>query len=73
VPGQHLSHQPSAESTFTVPEPGAAVPESDPLRPYRVHEFLSRHDQGKRRGRAEIDVLDTDVPEVGDPAPERER
>jgi hypothetical protein len=74
VPGQHLSHQPSAEAAFVVPDARAPVPESDPLRPYRVHEFLSRHDQGKRRGRAEIDVLDTDdVPEVGDPAPERER
>jgi hypothetical protein len=38
------------------------------MRPYRVHEFLTRHDQGKRRGRAETDVLET-----GDPAAESER
>ena len=29
--------------------------ETDPLRPYRVHELLTRHDLGKRRGRAERD------------------
>ena len=37
------------------------------MRPYRVHELLSRHEQGKRRGRADIDVLVTE-----DPAPESE-
>jgi signal transduction histidine kinase len=46
VPGHHLSHQPAGED-------GDLGGESDPLRPYRVHEFLTRHDLGKRRGRAE--------------------
>ncbi|MFI5052972.1 MAG: nitrate- and nitrite sensing domain-containing protein, partial [Acidimicrobiia bacterium] len=49
VPGQHLSHQPNAE-------PLDDGDEADPLRPYRVHELLTRHAQGKRRGRAEQDV-----------------
>ncbi|MFI5046820.1 MAG: nitrate- and nitrite sensing domain-containing protein [Acidimicrobiia bacterium] len=60
VPGRHLSHLPTVA--------GDAQPvESDPMRPYRVHELLSRHEQGKRRGRADIDVLVTE-----DPAPESE-
>jgi len=46
VPGHNLSHQPAGDGD----DPGA---ESDPLRPYRVHELLTRHDLGKRRGRAE--------------------
>ena len=46
VPGHHLSHQPSGDAD----DLGG---ESDPLRPYRVHELLTRHDLGKRRGRAE--------------------
>jgi signal transduction histidine kinase len=46
VPGHHLSHQPAGDGD----DLGG---ESDPLRPYRVHELLSRHDLGKRRGRAE--------------------
>jgi hypothetical protein len=46
VPGHHLSHQPAGDSD----DPGA---ETDPLRPYRVHELLTRHALGKRRGRAE--------------------
>ena len=25
--------------------------DADPMRPYRVHELLTRHAQGKRRGR----------------------
>ncbi|MET0276654.1 MAG: HAMP domain-containing protein, partial [Acidimicrobiia bacterium] len=51
VPGSNLSHQPAPVVT-------EAAPDADPLRPYRVHEFLSRHDQGKRRGRADADVIE---------------
>jgi signal transduction histidine kinase len=65
VPGQHLSHQPNADAT----DEGA---EADPLRPYRVHELLTRHAQGKRRGRAERDgdahsseTTDSDVTDSG--------
>ena len=57
VPGHHLSHQP----TVVGDEP---VSVADPLRPYRVHELLTRHDLGKRRGRAEHDG------DSGSPAPE---
>ena len=46
VPGHHMSHQP-------VVDRDAVGDEADPLRPYRVHELLTRHDLGKRRGRAE--------------------
>jgi hypothetical protein len=65
VPGQHLSHQPNADAT----DDGA---EADPLRPYRVHELLTRHAQGKRRGRAEHDgdahsseTTDSDITDAG--------
>ena len=45
VPGHNLSHHPMT--------PGdAVVAESDPLRPYHVHELLTRHQSGKRRGQA---------------------
>jgi hypothetical protein len=30
----------------------AADTEADPMRAYRVHELLTRHSQGKRRGQA---------------------
>jgi hypothetical protein len=30
------------------------------MRPYRVHELLNRHEQGKRRGRGDVDVLATE-------------
>jgi signal transduction histidine kinase len=46
VPGNHMSHQPADDGD-------GAGGEADPLRPYRVHELLTRHDLGKRRGRAE--------------------
>ncbi len=48
VPGQHLSHQPT-------PGPEEVDVDADPMRPYRVHELLTRHAQGKRRGRADCD------------------
>jgi signal transduction histidine kinase len=43
VPGQHLSHQPRVAND--TPEA-----EADPMRAYRVHELLTRHAQGKKRG-----------------------
>jgi signal transduction histidine kinase len=48
VPGRHLSHRPTL-----VGDDEVSV--TDPFRPYRVHELLTRHAQGKRRGRAERD------------------
>jgi signal transduction histidine kinase len=70
VPGQHMSHQPLVDGD------GPNL-DADPLRPYRVHELLTRHDQGKRRGRSESPdpespVLES-VLEPHDPAPEGER
>jgi signal transduction histidine kinase len=54
VPGSNLSHLPTAM-------PDAHAGESaDPMRPYRVHELLNRHEQGKRRGRGDVDVLATE-------------
>ena len=35
------------------------IADADPLRPYRVHELLTRHAQGKRRGRVEQDARST--------------
>jgi hypothetical protein len=54
IPGQHLSHEPHAEV-------GDDTDEADPLRPYRVHELLTRHAQGKRRGRAEQEQPEEDA------------
>jgi len=48
IPGQHLSHHPAAGAEATDLD-------ADPMRPYRVHELLTRHTQGKRRGHAEQD------------------
>jgi hypothetical protein len=45
VPGQHLSHHPRIANE--TPDP-----EADPMRAYRVHELLTRHAQGKKRGQA---------------------
>ena len=45
--GQHLRHQPLVDRETPAAEA------DDPLRPYRVHELLTRHDLGKRRGRGE--------------------
>lgn len=48
VPGQHLTHHPtSGREEVDV--------DDDPMRPYRVHELLTRHAQGKRRGRSDQD------------------
>jgi signal transduction histidine kinase len=61
VPGQHLSHHPLVPN-----EPGRA--DSDPMRPYRVHELLTRHANGKRRGQmgagapGEVDAPNGDAP-----------
>ncbi len=54
VPGHHLSHQPAPDADDPLRAPTPTL-ETDPLRPYRVHELLTRHDLGKRRGRAERD------------------
>jgi hypothetical protein len=43
VPGQHLSHHPLINGDVVEAD-------DDPMRPYRVHELLTRHAQGKRRG-----------------------
>ncbi len=43
VPGQNMTHQPAVDEQDPVDE-------SDPMRPYRVHELLTRHSQGVRRG-----------------------
>jgi hypothetical protein len=60
VPGRHLSHRPTLAGDDEVSV-------SDPFRPYRVHELLTRHALGKRRGRAEHD---DDLPEApSSPAP----
>jgi hypothetical protein len=50
IPGQHLSHQPT-------PEREEVDVDADPMRPYRVHELLTRHAQGKRRGRDTGDLI----------------
>jgi signal transduction histidine kinase len=54
VPGQHMSHHPRMANE-------AAAPDDDPMRAYRVHELLTRHAQGKRRGQTGED-LPTDAP-----------
>jgi len=38
-----MTHQPVVHEQHPVDE-------SDPMRPYRVHELLTRHSQGVRRG-----------------------
>jgi HAMP domain-containing protein len=45
VPGQHLLHEPAAPAE-------TAIDESDPMRPYRVHELLTRHSHGVQRGQS---------------------
>ena len=46
---------------------------TDPFRPYRVHELLTRHAQGKRRGRAERDELPSEPPNPQPPtSPEQQ-
>jgi hypothetical protein len=55
VPGQHLSHHPLVADA-------AVDADADPMRPYRVHELLTRHAQGKRRGQTEQDDITTDGP-----------
>jgi hypothetical protein len=62
VPGHHLSHQPNVVTD-------EQSLEADPLRPYRVHELLTRHDLGKRRGRAGHDAEDDLGPVPGPPTP----
>jgi len=63
IPGSNLSQVPAP--TVDASPIDASPIGSDPMRPYRVHELLSRHEQGKQRGRADVDVLVTEdrVPE----------
>jgi signal transduction histidine kinase len=60
VPGQHLSHQPT-------PGREEVDVDADPMRPYRVHELLTRHAQGKRRGRTDPDGGPGDLTMPTDP------
>jgi signal transduction histidine kinase len=61
IPGQHLSHHPMAGG-----DPSEV--DADPMRPYRVHELLTRHAQGKRRGRGEQEGTPNDAsPEMSVP------
>ena len=63
VPGHHLSHQPSAPVDVVAAD-------ADPLRPYHVHELLTRHQLGKRRGQAEGPGTDPDwAPDSEDELP----
>jgi hypothetical protein len=45
----------------------ASDAEADPMRAYRVHELLTRHAQGKRRGQAGDDVPAGTAPVPGTP------
>ena len=52
IPGRHLTHQPVAAGDAAAADAlAAADADADPMRPYRVHELLTRHTQGKQRGR----------------------
>jgi hypothetical protein len=63
VPGHSMSHQPSAPVDVVAPD-------ADPLRPYHVHELLTRHQLGKRRGQAEGPGTDPDwAPDSEDELP----
>ena len=43
IPGHHMTHHPVVDEQDPIDE-------ADPMRPYRVHELLTRHSQGVRRG-----------------------
>jgi HAMP domain-containing protein len=58
VPGSNLSHTP-------VPADGEPVDETDPMRPYRIHELLTRHSQGVHRGHTQHPLDEGTAP--GDP------
>jgi hypothetical protein len=63
VPGKHLSHQPTTAGD-------ASDVAADPMRPYRVHELLTRHEQGKRRGQvADAEAGTTTDSTPGTPVP----
>ena len=61
IPGQHLSHHPK----LVADAPDAEV---DPMRAYRVHELLTRHAQGKKRGQAGEELPADTSPVPGAPA-----
>jgi signal transduction histidine kinase len=60
IPGQHLSHHPR----IVADAPDAEV---DPMRAYRVHELLTRHAQGKKRGQAGEEMPAGTAPVPGAP------
>jgi hypothetical protein len=62
VPGANLSHTPASTE-------GEPVDESDPMRPYRVHELLTRHSQGVTRGHTHEPPGGADPVARGDAAP----
>ncbi len=64
VPGSNLSHTPT-------PADGALVDETDPMRPYRIHELLTRHAQGVHRGHGHEPLVGEDESGAS-PAPEPE-
>ena len=43
IPGHHMTHHPVVDEQDPIDE-------ADPMRPYHVHELLTRHSQGVRRG-----------------------
>ena len=51
IPGHHMTHQP----VFDEETP---VDDADPMRPYRVHELLTRHSQGVQRGQEHHDAAE---------------
>jgi hypothetical protein len=53
VPGANLSHTPTSAE-------GEPADDGDPMRPYRVHELLTRHSQGVNRGHTNEPVGDVD-------------
>jgi hypothetical protein len=51
IPGQNMTHQPVVDEEDPLDD-------ADPMRPYRVHELLTRHSQGVQRGQEHHDADD---------------
>jgi hypothetical protein len=51
IPGQNMTHQPVVDEEDPLDD-------ADPMRPYRVHELLTRHSQGVQRGQEHHDTDD---------------
>jgi hypothetical protein len=64
VPGSNLSHTPT-------PADGALADETDPMRPYRIHELITRHAHGVHRGHGHEPLVSEDESGAS-PAPEPE-